>query len=80
MVLVVGDLELYSLLVRQRFAKTVAGKPEAALDLQRSSKQGDRSAQYLRMIDHLEEQYLLKLFPINRRMQLQPLWNVMFAR
>ena len=78
MVLVAGDLELYSLLVRQRFAKTVAGKPEAALDLQRSSKQGDRSAQYLRMIDHLEEQYLLKLFPINRRMQLQPLWNVMF--
>jgi len=77
MVLVTGDLELYSLLTRQRFAKTVAGKPEAALDLQRSSKQGDRSAQYLRMIDHLEEQYLLKLFPIRRRMQLQPLWNVM---
>jgi len=76
MVLVTGDLELYSLLVRQHFAKTVAGKPEAALDLQRSSKNGDRSAQYLRMIDHLEEQYLLKLFPIRRRMQLQPLWSV----
>lgn len=76
MVLVTGDMELYSLLVRQHFAKTVAGKREAALDLQRSSKQGDRSAQYLRMIDHLEEQYLLKLFPIRRRIQLQPLWNV----
>lgn len=76
MVLVTGDLELYSLLMRQRFGKTVAGKPEAALDLQRRSAQGDRSAQYLRMIDHLEEQYLLKLFPIRRRMHLQPLWNV----
>ncbi|CAN7557659.1 hypothetical protein LJR118_004066 [Acidovorax sp. LjRoot118] len=77
MVLVTGDLELYSLLMRQRFGKTVAGRPEAALDLQRRSAQGDRSAQYLRMIDHLEEQYLLKLFPIRRRMHLQPLWNVM---
>jgi hypothetical protein len=77
MVLVTGDLELYSLLVRQHFAQTVAGKREAALELQRRSAQGDRSAQYLRMIDHLEEQYLLKLFPIRRRMQLQPLWNVM---
>lgn len=77
MVLVTGDLELYSLLMRQRFGKTVAGKPEAALDLQRRSAQGDRSAQYIRMIDHLEEQYLLKLFPIRRRMHLQPLWNVM---
>ncbi len=77
MVLVTGDLELYSLLVRQHFAETVAGKREAALELQRRSVQGDRSTQYLRMIDHLEEQYLLKLFPIHRRTQLQPLWNVM---
>lgn len=77
MVLVTGDLELYALLVRQHFAETVAGRREAALELQRRSTQGDRSAQYLRMIDHLEEQYLLKLFPIRRRMQLQPLWNVM---
>lgn len=79
MVLLTGDLELYSLLVRQHFAETVAGKREAALELQRRSTQGDRSAQYLRMIDHLEEQYLLKLFPIRRRMQLQPLWNVMLG-
>ncbi|WP_270825272.1 hypothetical protein [Aeromonas sp. QDB68] len=76
MVLVTGDMELYSLLVRQHFATTVAGKPDAALDLQRSSKQGDRSGQYLRMIDHMEEQYLLKLFPIPRRIQLKPLWNI----
>lgn len=76
MVLVTGDLELYSLLVRQHFAETVIGKREAALDLQRKATPGDRSAQYLRMIDHLEEQYLLKLFPIVKRTQLQPLSSV----
>lgn len=77
MVLVTGDLELYSLLVRQHFALTVAGRHEAAPELYHRSLVGDRSAQYLRMVDHLEEQYLLKLFPIVRRTQLQPLWSVM---
>lgn len=76
MVLVTGDMELYSLLVSQHFAKTVAGKREAAMELARNAKPGDRSGQYLRMIDHLEEQYLLKLFPVHRRLQLQPLWNI----
>lgn len=76
MVLVTGDMELYSLLVSQHFARTVAGKHEAAVVLARNAKPGDRSNQYLRMIDHLEEQYLLKLFPVHRRLQLQPLWNI----
>lgn len=79
MVLLTGDMELYSLLLRQHFAQTVAGKREAAIELQRLSAKGDRSSQYLRMISHLEEQYLLKLFPIHRRMQLHPLWNVMLT-
>lgn len=73
LVLATGDLELYSLLVRQHFAKTVTGKQETALELQPSERQSDKAAQYLRMIDHLEEQYLLKLFPISKRIQLQPL-------
>lgn len=77
MVLLTGDMELYSLLVRQHFAATVTGRREAALELHRRPVLGDRSAQTLRMIDHLEEQYLLKLFPIVRRTQLQPLWSVM---
>ncbi|RRS01107.1 hypothetical protein EIP75_21800 [Aquabacterium soli] len=77
MVMVTGDMELYSLLVRRHFAKTVADDPKAALDLTRNSKPGDRSLQYLRMIDHLEEQYLLKLFPIRRRSQLLPLRHLM---
>jgi hypothetical protein len=28
------------------------------------------------MVDHMEEQYLLKLFPVARRLQLKPLWNL----
>ena len=77
MVLVTGDLELYSLLLRQNFAETVVGERKAAIELQRRSVAKDRSAQYLRMINHLEEQYLLKLFPIRRRIQLKPLWNLL---
>jgi hypothetical protein len=76
MVLVTGDMELYAMLVRQHFAETVVGRRSAAFDLQRSSEPGDRTSQALRMMDHLEEQYLLKLFPIRRRVQLQTLWNV----
>lgn len=77
MVLVTGDMELYSLLVRRHFAKTVTGMREAALELHRRQAVGDRSIQTFRMVDHLEEQYLLKLFPIVRRTQLQPLWSIM---
>lgn len=76
MVIVTGDMELYSLLVQQRFSTTVAGKKDAVLDLQRKASTGDRSEQYIRMIDHLEEQYLLKLFPIRRRLQLKPLLHI----
>ncbi len=79
MVLVTGDLELYSLLVSQHFAEGVTGRKTAAMDLQFSEKQGNRSPQYLSMIDHLEEQYLLKLFPIRRRIQLLPLASVMLT-
>lgn len=77
MVLVTGDLELYTLLVSQHFAEAITGRKTAAMDLQFSEKKGNRSPQYLSMIDHLEEQYLLKLFPIRRRIQLLPLASVM---
>lgn len=76
MVIVTGDMELYSLLVQQRFSTSVAGKKDAAINLRRKASTGDRSEQYIRMIDHLEEQYLLKLFPIRRRLQLKPLLNI----
>lgn len=77
MVLVTGDLELYSLLLRQNFADTVVGERKAAVELQRQVAVKDRSKQYLKMINHLEEQYLLKLFPIERRIQLRPIWNLL---
>lgn len=69
-ILVTGDLELYSLQVRDMFSGM----------LHRNSAKGDldeqRVSQRIRMLDHLEDQYLLKLFPIRRRIQLRPLWNL----
>ncbi|CAB3704830.1 hypothetical protein LMG24238_03826 [Paraburkholderia sediminicola] len=67
-VLVTGDLELYSQLARDEFKKRLASQ---------GSPDKRRDAQRVKMIDHLEEQYLLKLFPIRRRIQLRPLWNLL---
>jgi hypothetical protein len=68
-ILVTGDMELYSLLVRDRFHRELNhGKAHSGTD---------REQQRIRMVDHLEEQYLLKLFPIRRRLQLRPLWNLL---
>lgn len=64
-VLVTGDMEMYSLLVQNHFQQDFA-----------SNNQGlsaDRKTQQTRMVAHLEEQYLLKLFPIQRRVQLKTL-------
>lgn len=64
-VLVTGDMEMYSLLVQNHFQQDFA-----------SSDKGfshDRKTQQTRMVAHLEEQYLLKLFPIQRRVQLKTL-------
>lgn len=67
-ILVTGDMEMYSLLVQNHFVSTFA----------RSSKElnQDRHRQQLRMVDHLEEQYLLKIFPLTRRAQLKTLWSL----
>ena len=77
MVLVTGDMELYSLLVRQHFAKSLAYKSTGSNDGDRSFLEQDRAQQYSRMLGHLEEQYLLKLFPVRRRLQLLPMWNLL---
>lgn len=77
MVLVTGDMELYSLLVRQHFAKSLAYKASGSIDSDGSFLERDRAQQYSRMLGHLEEQYLLKLFPVRRRLQLLPLWNLL---
>jgi hypothetical protein len=68
-VLVTGDMELYSLLVRDHFFDN--------LGRSRQDQEEDRRKQSVRMVDHLEDQYLLKLFPIRRRLQLRPLWNLL---
>lgn len=68
-VLVTGDMELYSLLVRDHFFDNLGHS--------RHDQGEDRRMQRVRMVDHLEDQYLLKLFPIRRRLQLRPLWNLL---
>jgi hypothetical protein len=74
LVLLTGDLELYSLLVRQNFRRELTqGKPS---EWGGQSPANDRSVQQSRMLDHLEEQYLLKLFPVQERHTLFPLWRL----
>ena len=68
-ILVTGDLELYSLMVRDHFYSNLGNTKH---------EQGkERNEQRTQMVDHLEDQYLLKLFPIRRRVQLRPLWNLL---
>ncbi|WGS88136.1 hypothetical protein [Methylomonas sp. UP202] len=67
--LVTGDLELYSLLVRDHFFNNLGHS--------RYDKDDERHQQRVRMEDHLEDQYLLKLFPIQRRYQLRPMGTLL---
>lgn len=64
-VLVTGDMEMYSLLVQNHFQQDFASYDKGFSP--------DRKTQQTRMVAHLEEQYLLKLFPIQRRVQLKTL-------
>lgn len=73
MVIVTGDLELYSLLVKQHFSATVTGRRDFVLE----TGKRDRPKQYDQMINHLEEQYLLKLFPIKNRIRLLPIESLL---
>lgn len=63
--LVTGDLEMYSLLVQNHFQKDFASEDKGL--------NADRRKQQDRMVEHLEDQYLLKLFPIQQRVQLKTL-------
>lgn len=64
-VLVTGDMEMYSLLIQNHFQQDFARHNQGF--------NTDRKTQQSRMVAHLEEQYLLKLFPIQRRVQLKTL-------
>ncbi|NIF72093.1 hypothetical protein F3J16_18140 [Burkholderia sp. Ap-962] len=68
-ILVTGDMELYSLLTRREFSLQL---PTAAHD----PGEG-RDSQRIRMLDHLEDQYLLKLFPLRRRYHLKKLGRLL---
>lgn len=70
LVLVTGDMELYSLQLRSMFQEEIGHASGIDMD-------DERKRQRIRMLDHLEEQYLLKLFPIRRRVQLRPLWSLL---
>lgn len=76
-VFVTGDMELYSLLIKEFFINEINIKNYLSL-----AKEGladfknKRYNQHEQMISHLEQQYVLKLFPIKRRTQLQPLKNL----
>lgn len=74
MIVITGDMELYSLLVRQNFRHELAQGKRDEWGTEASA--GGRSAQQVRMLDHLEEQYLLKLFPLRERHHLFPLWRL----
>ncbi|RQO76137.1 hypothetical protein DBR44_05475 [Aquitalea sp. FJL05] len=65
LLLVTGDMEMYSLLVQNHFQQDFANDSKGFTD--------DRKTQQTRMVAHLEEQYLLKLFPVQRRVQLRTL-------
>ena len=66
-VLITGDLELYSHLVRDHYYENIGER----LHQQDPTRNPERE----KLIDHLEDQYLLKLFPINKRIHLSPLWS-----
>ncbi|WP_246793517.1 hypothetical protein [Burkholderia perseverans] len=68
-ILVTGDMELYSLLTRRAFSLQLP----TATDEPGESRQ----AQRIRMLDHLEDQYLLKLFPLRRRYHLKKLGRLL---
>jgi hypothetical protein len=68
-VLVTGDIELYSLMVRDHFYDSLGDAKHGQVK--------ERAEQRHKMVDHLEDQYLLKLFPMHRRLQLRPLWNLL---
>jgi hypothetical protein len=66
--LMTGDLQMYSHLVRdlyfENMGKTIHHKDEHR-DLERT-----------KLVDHMEDQYLKKIFPIQHRVHLKPLWDL----
>ncbi|MCF4151879.1 hypothetical protein L2W58_08725 [Dethiosulfovibrio sp. F2B] len=67
--LVTGDLQLYTHLVRDNQFQNFSDA------LIKNDK--DRGDERVRMVDHLEQQYLLKIFPLGQRVHLAPLGELL---
>ena len=70
-VLMTGDLRLYSQLIRGEQYENYHEKL-----LKHEDKQGDQKSRR-DMVDHLEQQYLLKLVPVHRRYVLKNLYQLL---
>ena len=66
--LITGDLQLYSHIVRDFYYESM-GKNVYERDAHRREEQ-------IKLIDHLESQYLKKLFPLHQRTHLTSLWDM----
>jgi hypothetical protein len=68
-VLITGDLQLYTHLVRQQQFKNLGD------DLHKHDKGREKERE--EMVDHLEQQYLMKLFPLQNRVHLNSLAKIL---
>lgn len=69
-ILITGDLRLYSQLIR---GKQYENYSRVLLE---QEKDGERFNERLEMVEHLEQQYLLKLVPVYRRFALKTLRDI----
>ncbi|QHE45048.1 hypothetical protein [Aeromonas salmonicida] len=70
-VLITGDLRLYSQLTR---GKQYENYDKTHLQQEREE---ERIRERSQMVEHLEQQYLLKLFPVQHRVQLQSMYQML---
>jgi hypothetical protein len=64
-ILMTGDLEMYTHLVREKFKQDMGAAPR--------DKDEIAVKRHEMLLDHLQDQYLMKMFPILNRVHLQPL-------
>ncbi len=67
-ILITGDLQLYSHIVLDFYYENMGDKFH--------SRNEHRREEQTKLIDHLESQYLKKLFPLHQRTHLTSLWNL----
>ena len=70
--LVTGDMQLYTHLVR---SKQISNYPDQTLRFDEN-----RKTERHNMIDHLEQQYLLKMFPVDKRVALKTMKQLVDER